>query len=45
VKRWLIALLVLAGVVGRAELAKDAEVPDSPDVGGVALAHNACTRE
>jgi uncharacterized protein len=30
---------------GRAELAKDAEVPDSPGVGGVALAHNACTRE
>jgi uncharacterized protein len=30
---------------GRTELAKDAEVPDSPGVGGVALAHNARTRE
>jgi uncharacterized protein len=43
VKRWLIALLVLpGGGRGRAELARDAEVPDSPGVGGVALA---CTRE
>jgi hypothetical protein len=44
-----VAFFQLGGIAlalwGRAELAKDAEVPDSPGVGGVALAHNACTRE
>ena len=30
---------------GRADLARDAGVPDSPGFGGVALAHNARTRE
>ena len=30
---------------GRAELARDTGVPDSPGVGGVALAHNTRTRE
>jgi hypothetical protein len=44
-----VAFFQLGGIVlalwGRAELAEDAEVPDSPGFGGVALAHNARTLE